>query len=105
MCETRLTGDIERMYMLPQYCMFSTNRDSRGGGTVIFVKDSYNARKVEVLSILKSSVETVFVTVKLADRDCLIGNIYRPPRSDIDCFLDSMADLMTLMVSMYPSAI
>ena len=39
-CETRLTHDIESLYLVPNYAMFCNHRSRNGGGLVLYIKKS-----------------------------------------------------------------
>ena len=42
--ETRLSDSIESLYRLNSYDMFAKNRNTSGGGALIYVRGCYNAR-------------------------------------------------------------
>ena len=42
-CETRLTSEIQIMYDIPKYSMFSNQRNRKAGGLVLYIKYIFDA--------------------------------------------------------------
>ena len=90
--ETKLTENIpnERI-SVPGYSIIRKDREGqKGGGIMIFYKHYLKIQHVTPQFNL-NSCEFIFCTVSLANNSSLnVVLIYRPPRSNLDSFLDSL---------------
>ena len=82
--------------------MFENNRNSMGGGVVIYVRDKYQATKLLGMCIIEECIETVFIRVSLGTNKYVLGCIYRPPKSDIASFLHRLDSLLIDIRDNYP---
>ena len=92
--ETRLTADIEALYKLDEYNHFFNNRNSRGGGVAIYARKFLSPEFITNLSIVTSSIETVFIKLVKRGKTYIYGNVYRPPNSNIQNFLNEMSRIL-----------
>ena len=90
LCETFLKNDNCMMFNLSGYSKIERHRtNSRGGGVAIYVKDLYDFKIREDLSIFEEGTfESLFIEVTLNKKQVLIGEIYRPPNTDITEFIN-----------------
>ena len=90
LCETFLNNNNFAMFNLSGYSKIERHRtNSRGGGVAIYMKNSYDFKIREDLSIYEEGIfESLFVETTLDKKQVLIGEIYRPPNTDINYFND-----------------
>ena len=62
--ETRLDGDISPLYTLPEYQMFTTNRNRYDGGVAIYASSKYECTKVKVYYLLEMHIESLGIEAK-----------------------------------------
>ena len=69
-----------------------------GGGVSLFVRVNIDYILRDDLTYQKDSLETLFIEIGKEnignDRDTLIGVIYRPPDTDINCFNEDLSQLL-----------
>lgn len=83
--ETWLNKDVPNNCIIPPgYQMFRWDRDSRGGGVAIIVKNSVSAVLVHC-----NLNETVWCRITFANNVYLVGVVYRPPVTQPE-FLDKL---------------
>ena len=100
--ETWLSDSSQHLYDIPNFNAFHKNRENkRGGGVAIYVSDKYLCSSISELSCSLPFIESVFVLAEIGNAQCIIGNIYRPPSSDIREFLTHMYDIMDILISKY----
>ena len=98
--ETWLTDSNASLFTLPEYNHESLIRKHRrGGGVSILIKEGFNYRRREDLSLSNDSVECL--TIELTSSGCntvlnntLITVIYRPPNTAIESFIDVMEPIL-----------
>lgn len=74
-CETKV--DDKYKINIPGYSVYRNDRNSRGGGVAIAVKD--NIQHVEVILEENSSIESVGILIKNRDTDLFVVESYIPP--------------------------
>ena len=99
--ETRLSSGIEALYQVPGFEKFTSNRNTMGGGVVLYTKDTLNANFVHSISVIHDHIETVFVCFSIGNVKFLIGNIYRRPRSNVDDFLRELTNILDTIRTCY----
>ena len=72
-CETRLLAGIERMFKLQGFNMVTNNRNTHGGGVMIYIRDCYTFNLIEEISLMKDSSESVFIKVSIEGGDYIMG--------------------------------
>ena len=93
--ETWLSSDTKKIIDLPNYKLINKPRKNRKGGGVGFLirSDVPHRRRLDLeLDTLKTEHAVVELKCK---SQILICSMYRPPNSDINCFLDEYVDLVT----------
>ena len=93
--ETRLCENTKNMFKLPEYEGFYNNRNSSGGGVAIYAKQALHANLVNCFTFMRPYIESVFVKISRGKEKILIGNIYRPPNSDVNSFLDLLDGVLS----------
>ena len=85
LCETFLNSTNHNLQHISGYNFVSKHRKSKArGGVGIYIKDKYNFKVREDLSIfIEGEFESIFVEVELGAEKALIGEIYRIPNSNI----------------------
>ena len=63
LCESKLTNDIEQLYTIPNYTLFSNNQTRHSGGVALYIKKCYNSIARSDLTIKEEYIETVFVEI------------------------------------------
>lgn len=87
--ETWLNSNVPSHCIVPpNYRMFRWDRDTRGGGVAIIVK-----QHIDVLMIECSIPETVWCKITYANTVYLLGAVYRPPATAPE-FLDKLNDFL-----------
>ena len=61
LCETKMTNEMEKLYMLPNYNFYLTNVASNKGGVCIYIKDTIACKILPKLSIKSEHFESIFV--------------------------------------------
>lgn len=90
LCETRLTNNIEDLYCLPSYDLYTNNNARNKGGVAIFTRQNINCKKINELCIMSNSFESVFVECVINDVNNSYGVIYRRPSSNNDDFITNL---------------
>ena len=90
LCETFLNDNNCMMFNLSGYSKVEKHRtQSRGGGVTIYAKNCYDFKIREDLSYFEEGIfESLFIEATLNKKQVLIGEIYRPPNTDVKHFLD-----------------
>ena len=88
LCETFLNDNNFMMFNLPGYSKVERHRTkSRGGGVSIYLKNSHDFKIRDDLSIYEEGIfESLFVEVTLDKKQVLVGEIYKPPNTDVKYF-------------------
>jgi len=96
--ETWVKDDTIEFYNMSQYnSVHSCRKDKVGGGVAIFVHNDFQfiIRKDIVSNFDESNVESLFLEIlscsQFGKRNVIIGCIYRPPDSNINCFNDALS--------------
>jgi len=97
MSETWLHKDNADLYNIMDYAKESTERvNKRGGGVAMFISSKLKYSKREDLTSQSSTLESVFIEIdKLqfnAEKNVVIGCIYRPPGTSIERFIEELTD-------------
>ena len=90
--ETKITGDTtDDDIGIDGYCIVRKDRNSNGGGVMLYYKDTliaYGERKLKVLE----NIEGIFINVKSQSQTWLVASVYRPP--DNYAFYDKFNDML-----------
>ena len=61
--ESWLTSNTESLYSIERYNAFYKSRETRGGGTAVFVRDRYSASKIVNLCFTTAALESTVVYI------------------------------------------
>jgi exonuclease III len=78
--ETKLDQSILDSTILPEFVIYRTDRNSKGGGALTAVHKSLKSRRREELESKLKSLDSVIIQIYGQSRSVLIANYYRPPR-------------------------
>ena len=94
--ESWLNNDNKQLFKLSGYNDFHSLRNDgrRGGGLSMFISEKYNAKPIHKYSISLPFIETLFVEISKENSKVLIIAVYRPPKADINQFLDKFINLI-----------
>ena len=98
MSETWLKSSmLISVYNVPNYSFVHTCRDSKiGGGVALYISESVDFLERPDLTINNSFLQTAFIEIVDANsKNIIVGNIYRPPYTDIDSFLGELDSLLS----------
>ena len=92
--ETWLTSRNESLIDIPGYKHYGMKRSSRlGGGVSILVNKILRSRPNDTLSFTETDIESCFIEIDDHGSKILVGSIYRPPNSNINCFLSRYKEI------------
>ena len=77
------------------------NRNNIGGGVGCWVRDIYEHETIDKISYFEDKLfESLCIKIKTGKKDFkIIGNIYRPPGSNITVFLDKLQEILNIISS------
>lgn len=103
--ETWLHSGVDNdLVSIADYNFFGQNRcNRRGGGVGLYVKN--NIRCEVVLSASLQYIEHLWVKLTFNGEFIILGNIYRPPNSDINQFFNFLEDTLSNLYSEYDKMI
>ena len=100
LCETKLNDDIESLYNIDNFKLYTNNRNRHGGGVALYINDRFKNHKLRNdLTTQSPDFETLFVEIENCNNNILCGSIYRPPNGNIINFLDILSDLLERLTS------
>ena len=91
--ETWLSNSHE--ITIADYDVFRCDRDGRGGGVALYVKQIFKPMVVSELSY--ANLECVWVKITVSNRNILIGSCYRPPSASVSYFENILNNIQTAM--------
>ena len=94
-CETRLSNNIEHLYKLKGYKLYTVNRNHYGGGVCMYVKDRFPSSVLHDKCLSTDTIESLFVETSIAKKAVLIGTVYRRPNANICSFIDVLENLLS----------
>ena len=74
--ETRLDKNIESLYNIPGYNLYTKNRDRQGGGVCMYVSNAYNSCFVPECSVMEPQFESVCVELFEGNNKLYLASIY-----------------------------
>ena len=88
--ETKLNG-ASCLPVLPGYHFVNSNSKTKAGGVGIFVKSCCLFNVVGTFNLNAKHCEEIWIELKtLGNKQCILGAIYRHPKSDISEFSDKL---------------
>jgi hypothetical protein len=99
--ETRLSEELNDIYYIDNYNIFSNPRNTHGGGVAIYVRDKHSACIIEDLTVVEPHLESVIVMINSGNVRKIVGCIYRPPKSNVQRFIELFGNLCSVMTGKY----
>ena len=92
LCETLSVN----MYELENYDLLYNNRQNkRGGGIAMYIDKSLQYKKINELTCVTESIESLFIEVDSKyKKNTVFGVIYRPPGQSIDLFINEFTNIL-----------
>lgn len=99
LAETWTTSSNCNLYNIHGYNSESLYRSSRkGGGVTIFIQNSISYNLRDDLNLMSDSIECIFIEIDKTEfnskHNIIIGEIYRPPNTDISKFNEHICYVM-----------
>lgn len=82
--ETNITDNENDLYKIHGFNALFLNRDGRGGGIAVYIKDDIN---FEVNEIEANSFETISIDLSINNKTTSFISVYRPPHLNINHFI------------------
>ena len=95
LCETRLTDDLERNFVLPNYSLYSNNNSRSSGGVALYVRDIIPGNIIPDLCFMSHFCESLFLELTLNNHKEIIGVVYRRPDSNVTEFILRLSEILT----------
>ena len=95
--ETWLKSCNENLYSIDGYSFVCNSRPrKKGGGVAIFVETAFDYIARKDLDTMNTNLEGVFIEITVQNSAAVVvGCLYRPPNSDIDCFNSGLLDILS----------
>ena len=95
LCETWMSNDLSPLYAdFQSYNGIFQNRSGIGGGVAFYVSKSISYDVIESFCFTESFIESIFVNFCVNGEFFIIGNIYRPPKGNLQEFTDKIVTLL-----------
>lgn len=94
--ETNTDTSLKDLFPITNYNSFyqeTLPNKLKGTGVALYVHKSFNATKIEDLSISNPHIETLFLSLSINNTNIITGVVYRPPSGDSSEFLESYQDI------------
>lgn len=86
--ETWFNNDLEELFSLSNYKLFSTSRVNKaGGGSAIYVREEMDVKQVHIFEFTTAEAVSLKVNIH-KNKSCLIIQIYRPPRNNLEFLVE-----------------
>ena len=76
-CETKITNEIETLYNIAGYNMFTNNNQSNKGGVALYIKNSIPVMVKPAQTIIRNSIETIFADLNTPSGIITVGLVYK----------------------------
>ena len=96
-CETRLTVELNALYEIPNYCLFSNPRNTSGGGVAMYINREHSTVLLNDINYMSPDFESIFVSVAVRGKKYICGCVYRPPAGDMQVFLHKLSDVLKII--------
>ena len=93
-CETKLTSNIQQLYTLPNFNMYTNNNTRLSGGVTMYVKNNIDSFLRQDLLMIHDFIETLFIEVKTQTKNIIVGLVYRRPKSDALAFINKLDEIL-----------
>lgn len=75
--------------------VYSNRIQKKGGGVAMLVRDCFEFKTRDDLKMCNDKIESIFIEINISERkNIIVGTIYRPPASNIHCFLEEIEALL-----------
>jgi len=85
-------GIADNTLSFGDYIFVRQDRPSRAGGVGVYFKNSLDFKVV--LQECNAFMEHIWVEIKVGKKSLIVGNVYRPPSSDMDDFVSGLEDIL-----------
>lgn len=95
--ETWLSDDTDlNTVHVNGYKLFTKNRETRGGGVAIYVRNAYRTKLLQffLINVDMNGVEQLWIELNLNHKKYAVGVIYRAPNCSIPQFLTTLEDCL-----------
>ena len=104
--ETWLSNATKSLCNFVHYTSFHTVRNGKnGGGVAIYCSNKHTAKRLNQFSCCEPYIETVFIEIISNNKRIVIGNIYRPPNSNVTSFITSLEQILMSVKMSYKESI
>ena len=88
--ETWLNNVPDSMFCIDRFSFITNNRTAkRGGGVGFYVTNNLKYKVLKEIEYMTEDIETIFIEIESAgNKNIIIGEIYRPPHSNINNFFN-----------------
>ena len=103
--ETWLNSGSQNYSHIENYKAYFQSRTGlvkkRGGGVALYVGNHLPSQKIDQLTFCLPSIESLFVSFSIKNDNFIIGNIYRPPNSNFEDFLQTSTIILEKLQEYY----
>lgn len=85
--ETNITDEESNLYSLHGFNSIFLNREGRGGGIAVYVKETINFEKTNITT---NSYETLRIDININNKTTTVIPVYRPPSQNINTFTNEL---------------
>ena len=89
--ETNIQNEETQIYQIPNFSNVFLNRDSRGGGIAVYIRENINFTKTEINS---KYYETLQIDLSINNNKFTIFPIYRPPKLNVKHFINELDNII-----------
>ena len=72
-CETKITNEIETLYNIAGYNMFTNNNQSNKSGVALYIKNSIPVMVKPAQTIIRNGIETIFADINTPSGIITVG--------------------------------
>ena len=95
LCETFLKDEIVNHYNIPGYNLVCKNRQGKGGGVAMYIKEEFNYKVIEEYSVFEQGeFESLIVEVNKNNKRAMLGEVYRVPNTNATSSLTKYENLL-----------
>lgn len=76
------------------YKIVRNDRDSRGGGVAFYIKENIKFRLLETHIAVNSTLECLWISLKIGGKNVCIGTLYKPPKTNLKTCLDDLENFL-----------
>lgn len=96
-------GIAQNILNIDEFTFIRQDRCNRGGGVGVYIKNTLKFNTV--FQECRDYIEHIWVEVRANKKNILVGNIYRPPNTDINCFVSYLEDILADFCTKFDSII